>query len=128
MNVLLPLLAVAFAALCVWLTVRIINRKERWAKWTLVGTVVGVPILYVASFGPACWWFTIPSGEAGNFPGTNDPLPPVRARQLYWAIGWMAIRAPRPIERRWRGMRRSAVKCSFQRTRRAEEYGFPSES
>lgn len=46
-------LGVAFAALCVWLGVRIFNRRERWAKRTAV--IVLVPILYVASFGPACW-------------------------------------------------------------------------
>ncbi|MBI3860989.1 MAG: hypothetical protein HY290_03755 [Planctomycetia bacterium] len=39
MTLLLPTLAVAFAAFCVWLTVRIVNRKERWAKWTLAGTL-----------------------------------------------------------------------------------------
>jgi len=99
MSILLTTLAVALAAFCIWLTVRIINRKEKWARWTLAGTIVGVPVLYVASFGPACWWFSIPSGETGNFRGTNDPLPPVRARQMYWPIGWVAIRAPRPIER-----------------------------
>jgi hypothetical protein len=54
MTILLPALAVAFAAVCVWLTVRIINRRERWAKWTL-GVVVGLPVLYALSFGPACW-------------------------------------------------------------------------
>jgi hypothetical protein len=54
MTILL-ILAVAFAAFCVWMTVRIVNRQEKWAKRTLVGTVVGLPVLYVASFGPACW-------------------------------------------------------------------------
>lgn len=54
MTFLLPILAVAFTALCVWLAVRIINRRERWAKWTLAA-VVALPVLYVASFGPACW-------------------------------------------------------------------------
>lgn len=44
----------AFAAFCVWLTVRIINRRERWAKWTLTVVVV-VPTLYSLSFGPAYW-------------------------------------------------------------------------
>ncbi len=43
------------AALCIWLTVRIVNRRERWAKWTLAGTVIGVPALYLLSFGPVCW-------------------------------------------------------------------------
>lgn len=54
MTILLPALSVVFAALCVWLVVRIVNRKQRWAKWTLAG-VVGVPVLYVASFGPIVW-------------------------------------------------------------------------
>jgi hypothetical protein len=52
MNILLPAFAFAFAALCVWLTVRIVNRRERWAKWTLAAAV-GLPLMYVASFGPA---------------------------------------------------------------------------
>ena len=50
----LPLLAVAFAAFCVWLIVRIVNRRERWAKWTLAAAI-GLPMLYALSFGPACW-------------------------------------------------------------------------
>ena len=54
MTILLPALAVAFAAFCMWLTVRIVNRRERWAKWTLAAAI-GVPVLYVANFGPACW-------------------------------------------------------------------------
>lgn len=49
----LPALAVAFAALCIWLTVRIANRRERWAKWTALA--VALPVLYIASFVPACW-------------------------------------------------------------------------
>lgn len=53
MTLLLATLAVSFAAFCIWLTVRIANRRERWAKWMLAA-VVGVPVLYVASFGPAC--------------------------------------------------------------------------
>jgi hypothetical protein len=52
MTIVLPALAVAFAAFCVWLTVRVVNRRERWAKWTLAA-VVGLPLLYVLSFGPA---------------------------------------------------------------------------
>ena len=47
-------LGTAFAAFCVWLTVRIINRHDRWAKLTLAG-LVGLPVLYAASFGPVCW-------------------------------------------------------------------------
>lgn len=43
----LATLAVAFAALCVWLIVRVVNRQGRWAKWTLAA-VIGLPAL----FGP----------------------------------------------------------------------------
>ena len=54
MSIILSVAGVSFAAFCVWLAVRIVNRRERWAKWTLVLTV-GLPVLYVASFGPWCW-------------------------------------------------------------------------
>jgi hypothetical protein len=53
MTFLLATLAIAFAAFCIWLIVRIVNRRERWAKWAAVA--VGLLLLYVASFGPACW-------------------------------------------------------------------------
>jgi hypothetical protein len=55
MAILFSVLGMAIAALCVWLTVRIINRRERWSKRTLAA-VVGVPMLYIMSFGPACWF------------------------------------------------------------------------
>jgi hypothetical protein len=42
MTILLPALAVACAAFCVWLAVRIMNRRERWAKRTLT-LLVGLP-------------------------------------------------------------------------------------
>ena len=54
MAVALAIFGVAFAAFCVWLTVRIVNRRERWAKWTLAA-VVGLPAIYVLGLGPACW-------------------------------------------------------------------------
>src|SRR5262245_32695841 len=50
----LSIFGVAYAAHCVWVTVRIVNRRERWAKRTLAVTLI-LPVLYVASFGPACW-------------------------------------------------------------------------
>jgi hypothetical protein len=43
----------AFAGFCIWLTVRIVNRHERRTKWILA-VVVGMTVLYFASFGPAC--------------------------------------------------------------------------
>lgn len=37
-----------------WLAIRIVNRRERWAKRALA-VLTCVPVLYVLSFGPACW-------------------------------------------------------------------------
>ena len=51
MNVLLPTLPVAFAAFCVWLGVRVVNRRERWAKWTLpAATVLCLVMVYLAAY------------------------------------------------------------------------------
>ena len=83
---LVPVLVVAFAAFCVWLTVRIINRRERWAKWTLM-TSVGVPMLYILSFGPACWWFSRPVGGPYSVS--------VQVSHAYWPVGLLVKRSPR---------------------------------
>ncbi|MBI3863059.1 MAG: hypothetical protein HY290_14300 [Planctomycetia bacterium] len=55
MTLLLPTLAVAFAAFCVWLTVRVVNRKERWAKRALAGLVLLAVASYPLSLGPLGW-------------------------------------------------------------------------
>lgn len=57
MALALLIFGATFAAFCVWLSVRIINRRERWAKWTLT-VVVALPVLYVLSFGPTCWVYS----------------------------------------------------------------------
>lgn len=44
MTFLLPTVAVTFAAFCVWLTVRIVNRREPWAVWLAI--IIGV-LIYV---------------------------------------------------------------------------------
>jgi hypothetical protein len=49
MSITLPALVAAFAAFCVWLTVRIVNRSERWAKWTAAG-IVAFFIIYPVSY------------------------------------------------------------------------------
>jgi hypothetical protein len=53
MNTFLAIAGVTFGAFWIWLTVRIINRREHRTIWTTVG--VGLPLLYVASFCPAMW-------------------------------------------------------------------------
>ena len=87
MSILLPALGVAFVALCVWLGVRIINRRERWAKRTAVGLVVGLPFLYVLSFGPACWL-----ADRGWFNDWES------LRVVYWPIHKTACHLPKPVD------------------------------
>jgi len=96
MNIVLPALAVAFAAICVWLGVRIINRRERWAKWTLATSIL-VSILYVLSFGPVCWITSRMNYGATGIPVIYKPiclsldrLPSPVSRSTQWYAGALA--------------------------------------
>src|SRR5579885_3189250 len=51
MALALLIFGVAFAAFSTWLTVRIVNHHERWAKRTLAA-LLGVPLVSVASLAP----------------------------------------------------------------------------
>jgi hypothetical protein len=82
--ILVPALAVAFAASCVWLGVRIFNRRERWVKWTAVG--LGVLLAYPLSFGPACWMT--------SHTGTGTRLIPTIYRPLIRMFGEPDSRQP----------------------------------
>jgi predicted permease len=53
-KVILGALGVSITAFGVWLTVRLINRRERWAKRT-AAVLLGAMILYPLSAGPATW-------------------------------------------------------------------------
>jgi hypothetical protein len=55
MDFALAISGVVFTAFCVWLGVRIVNRRERWAKRTAIALVVVVLVLYPLSVGPAYW-------------------------------------------------------------------------
>jgi len=48
------LLGLTVSALCSGLTVRIINRREKWAKRAAVAVAIFF-ILYAPSFGPFAW-------------------------------------------------------------------------
>jgi hypothetical protein len=48
------IIGVAITAFCVWLAVRIVNRRERWAKWAAVATVTML-LAYPLSIGPIHW-------------------------------------------------------------------------
>ena len=85
MMILLPALAVAFAAFCVWLVVRIVNRRERWAKWTAVVMLL-LPVLYVAGFGLAIRNAAVPFPR-GYRPKGSGPHP---CHSAFWPIGWLA--------------------------------------
>jgi hypothetical protein len=49
--VIVPILGVALAASFVWLVIRLINRRERWAK-RLAAALVAMLVAYLLSFGP----------------------------------------------------------------------------
>jgi len=87
MSTLLPALAVTFAAFCVWLVVRIANHRERWAKRATVGLVASLPLLYVASVGPACWL-------ADNYQRWNDLA---SLRRAYWPLRKTLACTPKPV-------------------------------
>src|SRR5436190_19003952 len=90
MLIALSILGVVFTAFCVWLTVRIVNRRERWAKWTLAALVVGLPVLYIASFGPACRIAAGPNPDASKRQISTHTLSQTRLCNAYWPIGWLA--------------------------------------
>jgi hypothetical protein len=48
MTILFPALAVACGAFCVWLVVRLVNRRERWAKWTAACVLLGLVVYFSA--------------------------------------------------------------------------------
>ena len=68
MSILTAALGTAFAAFCVWLTVRLVNRRERWAKCTAVILALTV-VAYPLSFGPVVsLWLH------GVFPTSSLPI------------------------------------------------------
>ena len=74
MAVVLPVLSVTFAAFSVWLTVRIVNRRERWAKWTACGVLLLAMVSYPLSIGPAAIWATDQRIRASDFTRFYYPL------------------------------------------------------
>ena len=83
MTILLPTLAVAFAAFCVWLTLRAFNRRERWAKRLVIGLILGSPLLYLMSLGPACWISSRTDCGDGLVTKMYGPLFPLFGDSIY---------------------------------------------
>jgi hypothetical protein len=84
MSIVFPVIGAGFAAFCVWLGVRIYNRRERWAKRTALGLAIGVPLSYVLGLGPYIWL------------STRDLLPD-ELPQIYMPVGWLYKEGPKPI-------------------------------
>lgn len=57
-EAILASLAVAFAAFCIWLTIRIINRRERWVKQLAGKLAVAFVVYYPLSIGLGFWFMT----------------------------------------------------------------------
>jgi hypothetical protein len=90
---LLLLLSVAFTAAYVWLTVRVINRRERRAKWTLAVMVVTGLFGYPLCIGPACWLMARSPGAvpervmiAGGGAALRPGGPPNGAMSVYYPL------------------------------------------
>jgi hypothetical protein len=93
MAVLVLSLGITYAAVCVWLAVRIVKRRERWAKLSLAA-VVSLPVLYVLSIGPVAWLNTrhrMPESVSRAIKHAHDP------------IDWLMAHSPKPFDNaiRW---------------------------
>jgi len=94
-DVIISSLCLAFVAFIVWLTVRFVNRRERWAKRTGM-ILVALLVLYPLSFGPGCWWLSKPQerhGKGGTWIEYESPY-------AYWPIGWIACNGPESLKQR----------------------------
>jgi len=78
----------SFGAFVIWLTVRTINRPERWAKRTLWAIVGLTPVLYVLSVGPIGWL-----ANRGWLPDEMQDA----FQQFYFPLIWLYDEGPNPI-------------------------------
>jgi hypothetical protein len=84
MRIVLSALGTAFAGFCIWLAVRIYNRRERWARWTAIA--VAAVMLYPISVGPVLWL-----DLHGVTPVWCRDIP------LYQPVQWLRENGPEPI-------------------------------
>lgn len=57
--------------------------------WLAV-SLFALPLLYILSFGPACWWF---GTSTTPLPATGIRVPMKRISTVYWPIGYVARRS-----------------------------------
>jgi hypothetical protein len=88
------------------------DRKKPLWPW-IVALLIGLPVFYVASFGPACWWFAeeieVDDGNVYR-----------QANVIYWPIGWVYMRSTSE-KSRIRGM------IEWYATRRNEHVLIPTD-
>lgn len=56
MVVAVAIFGVAFVAFCIWLAARLVNRGGKRGRRFWIVAALLLPLLYVATFGPVCWW------------------------------------------------------------------------
>jgi hypothetical protein len=88
MAVAIAIFGITFAAFCVWLTVRIVNRRERWAKRTAWGLLIAMAPSYIICPGPLLWLH-----GHGLLPAWMFAM----AQRLYWPLDWLYLNGPQPI-------------------------------
>ena len=108
----LAVLGVAFAGFCVWLTVRIVNRREKWAKWTAVGLVVAMFVLYPLSYP---WAQAAMIGAEMNAAKRGEQLPnwiDEAATAFYKPLGWGIAVMPAFVLKPYRSYNEWSLKMS----------------
>ena len=72
----------------------------------IVALLIGLPVVYIASFGPACWWLSRDVTSGGYR----------RAPAVYLPFGWAARRGPEPIQKviAWYATRGGPVVLPFE--------------
>lgn len=112
MGLALMIFGVAFAAFWVLLAVRIINRRERWTKWTAAAVVLTVIVIYplsepwIMSYlelyeigptwgeGPSYLWQWQNSLNPFSAPSRYPPWLS-RITMMYKPLGWLYTNCPR---------------------------------
>ena len=88
MAVILSIIGVVLTAFCIWLTVRLFNRPEKWAKRMAMAIIVSLPLLYIAGFGPWCRLHRGGPGQIKAAPAINGP---------YLPMFWLMENGPAPV-------------------------------
>jgi hypothetical protein len=90
LTTLLPTLAVAFTAFCVWLAVRIVNRRKKsgWRFWVMAVLVL-VFVAHPLSYGPAVWV----SYHVGRTPEDH-----AFSGHVYLPLFWACRHAPESVQ------------------------------